>query len=436
MSNFSRRNFLKTSALGGAVLAAGLPKVHAAETDGVLKVALVGCGGRGRGAAVNTLNADPNVKIVAIADAFEANAKGAAEGLQAQFEDRVDLKDGVFWGLDAYKQAIDKADVALLCETPAFRARSLRYAVENDKHVFAEKPVATDAPGIRSVLESTEIAKKKGLTLVSGLCWRYDLNVKDMMERILDGAIGDVTSGRLTYLTSQLWKRPRQEGDTEMMYQVRNWYNYAWLSGDFNVEQHVHTLDKALWAMNDAAPVSCYGLGARMQRVEQPANGDIYDSMAAVFEYANGTTFYSLCRQQNGCWGENNAHFAGTKGFATVLGGARITDLDGKVIYQQKKVASDMYTLEHIEMYKSIRGKIDTINNGEYMAKSTMMGIMAREACYTGKRLTWEEMMKSDKSYAPSSYAWDGTPWNVQDEQGRYKIQVPGIGQVYHTVTR
>ncbi len=436
-ANNSRRVFLKSRTICGTLFT-GLTfgAVHAAGSD-VLKVGLVGCGGRGRGAAVNTLNADPNTKIVAIGDAFLPNAQGAAEGLKAAFEDRVELDDNsIFAGLDAYKAVVDKADVVLLCETPAFRARSMKYAVEQGKHVFCEKPVATDAPGIRSVLESTKLAKEKGLTVVSGLCWRYDLNVKDMMERVCGGEIGEITSGRMTYLTGKLWTRPRQEGDTEMMAQVRNWYNYAWLSGDFNVEQHVHTLDKALWAFGDQAPATCYGLGGRMQRVEQPAYGDIYDSMAAVFEYPNGATIYSLCRQQDGCWGENNAYFMGTKGIAKILGGGWIKDLDGKVVYEQKMVPSDMYTLEHVEMYKSIRGEVDTINNGEYMAKSTMMGIMAREACYTGARLTWDDMMKSEKSYAPSSYDWDGTPWNTPDEAGRVKVQIPGGGQVYHSVAR
>ena len=433
--SISRRNFLKTSAAGVATLSVAVPRVHAGESD-LIKVGLIGCGGRGRGAAANTLNADPNTKIVAVADAFMPNAQGAVEGLKTAFEDRIDVGDRVFAGLDAYKSVVEASDLVLLCESPGFRYRSLAYAVEQGKHVFCAKPVATDMLGIKSVMDSSQIAKEKGLTLVSGLCWRYDLNVKDIMQRVCDGAIGDITSARLTYLTSKLWTRPRQEGDTEMMAQVRNWYNYAWLSGDFNIEQHVHTLDKGLWVMGDVPPATCYGLGARMQRTEQPEYGDIYDSMASVFEYPNGTTFYSYCRQQDGCWGENQAYFAGTKGFARILGRGRITDLDGKVVYEQQPVSSDMYTLEHIELYKSIRGKIDTINNGDYMAKATMMGIMAREACYTGKKITWDDLLKSDMSYRPSSYDWDGTPWNMPDEQGRFKISVPGVGRVYHTVTR
>jgi hypothetical protein len=174
-----------------------------------------------------------------------------------------------------------------------------------------------------------------------------------------------------------------------------------------------------------------------MQRVEQPGYGDIYDSMAAVYEYSNGMTLYSYCRQQSDCWSENNARFAGTKGYvSSVLGRGVITDLDGKVIYERQNVPSDMYLIEHQELYKSIRGEIDTINNGDYMAKATMMGILGREACYSGARMTWDEAFNSDKSYAPSDYTENGVPVNVPDEQGRLKVQVPGLGSVYHTVSR
>ncbi|MBQ2684680.1 MAG: Gfo/Idh/MocA family oxidoreductase, partial [Thermoguttaceae bacterium] len=339
-----------------------------------------------------------------------------------------------FSGLECYKDIIPLCDVVLLCETPGFRPISLRAAVEAGKHVFCEKPVAVDAPGIKSVLESAEIAKKNNTNLVSGLCWRYDYNVRDMMQRVLDGAIGDIVSSRLTYLTSRLWTRPRVEGDTEMAFQVRNWYNFAWLSGDFNVEQHVHTLDKALWAMGNEPPVCAYGLGARMQRVEQPAYGDIFDSMATVFEYPNGVTHYSYCRQQNGCWGQNEAIFAGTKGTATILGEAVIKDYAGNIIYKQEKKPSDMYLIEHQEMYNAIKSG-EVINNGLYMARATMMGIMAREVCYSGARMTWDEAMELP-AIRPTGYTFESDPPTLPDGQGRYKVHVPGEGLAYHQVVR
>lgn len=434
--NLSRRRFIQASALGsvGAAALMNSGRVHAAENN-TLKIGLLGCGGRGCGALVNALSADPNTELVAVGDAFREKAEGALEGFREQFEDRIKVTDETtFDGLECYKKVIPLCDVVLLCETPHFRTLSLRAAVEAGKHVFCEKPVAVDAPGIRSVLESSEIAQKNGTNLVSGLCWRYDLNVKEMMQRVKDGAIGDVVGGRLLYLTGKLWKRDRKADDTEMKFQVRNWYNHAWLSGDFNVEQHVHTLDKALWAMGDVPPDAAFGLGARMQRVEQPGYGDIYDSMAAVFEYDNGVSFYSYCRQQDQCWNRNDAILMGTKGTAAILSGV-MTDFKGNVIYKQDKVSSDMYSLEHIEMFKAIReGR--AINNGVYMANATMMGIMARMVCYSGRRMTWAEAMADAESLAPTGYTWQDTPPNPPDANGRYKVSVPGMGKVWHQVIR
>ncbi|MBQ9874374.1 MAG: Gfo/Idh/MocA family oxidoreductase [Thermoguttaceae bacterium] len=433
----SRRVFINAKTIAGTVFTGLTLGVNAAEHN-ELKIGLIGCGGRGRGAAQNALTADKNCKIYALGDAFLPNAKAAVEALQQGFEDRIDVGDRVFGGLDAFKNVVDCCDVVLLCEPPGYRFRSLAYAVEKGKHVFCEKPVGTDSPTVRSVMESAKIAKEKGLTLVSGLCWRYDFNVQDIMKRVLGGEIGEITSARLTYLGGTGGPRKRLEGDSELMGQTRNWYYHAWLSGDFNVEQHVHTLDKGLWAMRDVPPATCYGLGGRMARVDQPGCGDIYDSMAAVFEYPNGTTLYSFCRQQRDCWNENQAYFIGTKGIACVglWGRGYIADLKGNVVYERKNLDAAMYVQEHIEMFKSIRGQIDTINNGDYMAKATLMGIMAREACYSGKKVTWDEILNSDKSYAPTEYSEDGIPWNVPDENGRLKIQVPGLGSVYHYVTR
>ena len=428
----SRRDFLKTSALAGVAISSvgAIRSVHAAENN-TLKIGLVGCGGRGRGAAVNALNADPNSKLVAVADAFENTAKNAATAIANEFEGRVDLKDTTFFGLEAYKKVIDLCDVVLLCETPHFRPLSLRYAVNAGKHVFCEKPVAVDGPGIRSVMESAKIAKEKNLNIVSGLCWRYDLNVQDMMKRVLDGAIGDILTVRETYLTSRLWTRPKTESDTEMMFQVRNWYNFTWLSGDYNVEQHVHSLDKALWAFKDEPPVSAYGVGGRMTRTDQPAYGDIYDSMGVVYEYADGRTIYAFSRQQDNCFNDVDDYFSGTLGNATILRG----QITGKNPYEQKKVPSDMYQLEHNELFNAIRnGKV--INNGDYMAKSTMLGILGREVCYTGKRIKWEDLLNSDIALTPDGYNADSNPPTLPDANGRYKVHLPGEGLGYHQVVR
>ncbi len=433
----SRRTFTKTGIALGAMGLMAAPRVHAAENN-IIRIGLVGCGGRGRGAAQNAMTADPNCVLVAVGDAFKDKAEGALEGLKAQFGDRVKVKpENIYDGLECYKGVLEQCDVILLCETPKFRPFSLAAAIKAGKHVFCEKPVASDAAGIRSVMESAKLAKAKGLNLVSGLCWRYDKNVNDIMSRIKDGLIGDIVSVQTNYLTGRLWTRPKLEGDTEMMAQVRNWYNFAWLSGDFNTEQHVHSLDKASWVMGDVPPIAAYGLGGRMARTDQPAYGDIYDEMAVVYEYANGKKVFSYCRQQNGCFNQTDDFFFGTKGTSNIIGGApKMCDYSGKVLYEQKKVPSNMYVLEHEALFAAIRsGGQQYINNGHYMAISTMLAILGRQACYTGKRVTWEEVMALPE-LKPTGFTWKDNPPTLPDAKGRYKVAVPGMGDVYHEVVR
>lgn len=440
----SRRDFLKRSALLGASTAAlGLmsarpPAVHAAESN-TLRIGLVGCGGRGRSAVVNALTVDPNIRLSAVGDAFPDQAR-LAVGLfkKSPFADRIDATpETTFDGLECYKQVIDQCDVVLLCEPPHFRPNSLKYAIEKDKHVFCEKPVAVDAPGIRSVLASSKAAAEKKLNLVSGLCWRYDLNVRDMMKRVHEGAIGDVLTVRENYLTGRLWTRKREEGDSEIKFQVRNWYYFAWLSGEFNTEQHIHSLDKGLWCFGDEAPAYAYAVGGRMARTDQPTYGDIYDSMGVVYEYEDGRTFFSFCRQQNDT-GFNNTddYFTGSGGTAVILSGL-IRDRKGNVLYQQKKVPSKMYELEHKALFGAIRsGGATYINDGDFMTKSTFLGILGREALYTGKRLKWSEELASEVALVPDGYTWESTPPTLPDEKGRYKVRVAGLGAVYHEVVR
>ncbi|MGL4593131.1 MAG: gfo/Idh/MocA family oxidoreductase, partial [Thermoguttaceae bacterium] len=219
----------------------------------------------------------------------------------------------------------------------------------------------------------------------------------------------------------------------EMMAQVRNWYNFNWLSGDYNVEQHVHSLDKALWTFGDKTPVSAYGIGARMARTDQPAYGDIYDAMSVVYEYEDGRTIYALSRQQDGCFNDVDDYILGTKGTATILRG----QITGENQYTQKKVPSAMYRLEHEALFDAIRSGGDRyINNGNYMANSTMLGIIGRLACYTGKKLSWQEALDMEIPVNPTGYSWNDSPPTLPDENGRYKINVPGMGLVYHQVTR
>lgn len=421
----SRRDFLKTStaALGGT-LAGGLTigrSAHAAE-DGTLKVGLIGCGGRGTGAAGNALNADPNTKLTAMGDAFGDRLQGSLNSLKTKYGDRAAVDpDHCFVGFDAYQKVLQSGvDVVILTEPPHFRPAHLKAAVEAGKHIFCEKPVAVDAPGVRSVLASSQEAQTKGLSLVSGLCWRYHRGVKATMERVLDGAIGDILSIQETYLTGELWHRGRKPDDTEMRYQMRNWYYFSWLSGDFNCEQHVHSLDKSLWAFHDEPPLRAWGTGGRQTRID-PKFGNIYDHHAVVYEYPNNVKVHSYCRQQNGCYRDVSDHFLGTKGHANILK----HQIDGENAWQFRGEGGNMYDLEHEALFQSIRSG-EPINNGLYMARSTMLAILGRMVTYTGQMITWDDALNSQQVLAPSSYTWDADPPVLPDENGHYPIAMPG----------
>ena len=423
----SRRDFMKTGAIASATAMAGLSLMrgaYAAE-DNKLRVGLVGCGGRGCGAAIEALSADPNTVLTAVGDAFKEKANNAVAAFKANDEcgSRVLVTpETTFDGLECYKKVIEACDVVLLCEAPHFRPNSFRAAVNAGKHVFVEKPVAVDIPGIKSVLETAKLAKEKNLNVVSGLCWRYHPAVIDIMTRVIDGQIGKLMNIDETYLTGRLWTRGREAGDTEIKFQVRNWYNFTWLSGDHNNEQHIHSLDKAVWANNDEAPVSAVGVGGRMCRVKQPDYGDIYDMFGIKYEFSSGVTCHAYCRQINGCYNNTDDYMYGTEGKATVLSNI----IEGKNPYKAT-AGGNMYLLEHVALFEAIRGKRDYINNGVYMANSTLMAIMGRMAAYTGKFLTYDEVMKDETSLSPSGYTWDSTPPTLPDENGRYNIALPGV---------
>ena len=297
---------------------AAISNAHAAGSD-VLRVGLIGCGGRGTGAAAQALRADSNVKLVAMADAFEDRLEQSLDILQKdeKVAGKLDVKpDHRFVGFDAYREVLDSGvDVVLLCTPPHFRPLHLRAAVEAGKHVFAEKPVAVDAPGVRSVLATCELAKKKGLSVVSGLCLRYDNGFRETVRRIHDGAIGEVVALFANDYRSGRWAKPRQPDWTDMQYQMRNWYNFTWLSGDFNVEQHVHFLDVCAWVMKDQYPVKAVGMGGR-QVLTEPEYGQIYDHFSVVYEYADGAKLFSNCRQQPRCKNDMSAQVIGTRGRA------------------------------------------------------------------------------------------------------------------------
>ena len=426
----SRRDFLKTTSAVAAAVLGGLAaprSVHAAGSD-VLRVGLIGCGGRGTGAALNALGADANCKLVAMADAFEDRLKSSlgqikANQLKVNRPEQVAVdRERCFVGFDAADKLLASGvNVVILTEPPHFRPQHLKAAVAAGKHVFFEKPVAVNAPGVRSVLATAEEAKKKGLNLVCGLCWRYDPGVRETMKRVLNGAIGKVLTMQETYLTGTLWERPRQPSWTEMVYQLRNWYYFAWLSGDFNNEQHVHSLNKASWAMGDAPPVRAWGLGGRQVRTD-PKFGDIFDHHAVVYEYANGATLYSFCRQMAGCYGDVSDIFVGERGKANILQHR----IEGANPWRYRGPNANMYDVEHAALFAAIRsGK--TINNGVYGARSTMLAILGRMVNYTGQALTWEQAINSRQLLAPARYAMDATPPTLPGSDGRYPVAVPGV---------
>lgn len=407
----SRRAFLKKSSTAlvvGGTLA--LEQAAHAAGDDVLKVGLVGCGGRGGGAAVNAMSADENVKLTALCEIFPDRLDDARSRLQRSLAEKYAVDDDhCFSGFDGYKQLMaTDVDVVLLCTPPHFRPAQLRAAIDAGKHVFCEKPVAVDATGVRSVLETSKLAREKNLSIVSGLCWRYDEGVRETVRRIKDGAIGNVQVIHENFLTQTLWHRGRQPEWSEMEYQLRNWLYFTWLSGDHIVEQHVHSLDKALWLMDDNPPSHCVGLGGRQVRTGEKW-GNIYDHFAVFYEWPNGAKTFAFTRQMRGCHGDVDDYVVGTKGQAVLLKHSITGENAWAYPRALRRKKPSMYDVEHRELFAGIRSG-NLINNGQYMSYSTMLAIMGREACYTGQKITWEDAIKSPQDRTPKNYEWGDVP--------------------------
>jgi predicted dehydrogenase len=408
---------LAAGALGPAC-AAVEPAVafHPGGTE-TLRVGLVGCGGRGTGAAVNAMRADPNARLVAMGDAFADHVEGSLRSLEAEDvapQLAVDAEHR-FTGFDAYRRVIDACDVVLLCTSPHFRPLHLRYAVEKGVHVFCEKPAAVDAPGVRSVLESARIAVEKRLSLVSGLCYRYESAKRETVARIQDGAIGEIRALQCTYNTGGLWHRGRQPAWSDMEWQMRNWLYFTWLSGDHVVEQHIHSLDKIAWVMG-GYPERCVASGGRAQRTD-PKFGNVYDHFNTVYTWPSGVKLFSSCRQWVNAAGDVSDHVWGTRGVAHLQQHA----IEGESPWRWRApegFADDMYQSEHDALFASIRAG-EPIANGEYMAHSTLMAIMARMAAYTGQEITWQQALASQEDLTPKSYEWG--PLDVAP------VAIPGV---------
>ena len=414
-----RRDFLKKTGTVAGVIAVGFPGIISGQTvTNALKLGLVGCGGRGNGAAAQALTADPNSELTAVADIDGAIVERAATRLRAseRFGARVKI-DQAFFGLDAYDKVINSGvDVVLLATPPGFRPQHLTAAVNANKHVFCEKPCATDSPGVREVMAAQKLAQTKNLALVSGMCWRYNNMIQDAVQQVRNGAIGRLVAHYSTYYTNPVKPIPpesaRPAGMSDIEWQIRNWYNFTWLSGDSLVEQAVHNADKIMWIMNDRPPVSAVAVGGRAV----PANGgNIYDHFAVNYVFSNGYRVFLANRQSTGCFNGTLDYVMGTDGTLMLGGGQpRIEGPDGKIKWQFQGEEYDMYQREHDVLFASIRSgkpKNDDLN----LATSTLLAIMGRHAAYTGQQVTWEQALNSQVSLVPKPLDWNA------------KHEVPGL---------
>jgi predicted dehydrogenase len=428
----SRREFVKNSALvAGGLLAVPLfsKANYFSGSDDVIKVALVGCGGRGTGAALQALLSKQNVKLVAMADAFRDRLDNCLKKLNgddeaASIQNRIDVpEERKFVGFDAYLKAIPLADVVILATPPGFRPIHFEEAVKQNKHVFMEKPVATDPAGIKKVLAAAEIAKQKKLNVVVGLQRRYQNSYKELYKR--KDQIGDITSAQAWWNNDGVWVKKRQYNQTEMEYQMRNWYYFVWLCGDHICEQHIHNIDVVNWFKN-GYPVKAQGMGGRQVR-KGKEYGEIFDHHYVEFQYADGSVLNSQCRHIPGTMAKVDELLIGTKG-KIACGAANITDNKGKVLYQfNKETENNPYQTEHDELFAAIAKGQYKFADAEIGAKSTMSTILGRMATYSGQVVEWDAALNSGLDLQPKTYDWNAMPPNVPNEEGLYAVATPGV---------
>ena len=420
----NRRHFIKTSTAAGIGLLGtlGLERaVHAASTD-TLKVALVGCGGRGSGAADQILNA-PNTKLVAVADVRPAQMQKSVDNLKTAHPNAVDVpKERQFAGLEGYQQAIAAADVVLLAAPPGFRPQHFDEAVRQGKHAFLEKPLATDAPGIRQLLAANEEAKKKNLKVCVGFQRHHKPNYLEAIKRIQDGAIGDVIALRVYWrggARAGLFKDP---GESELAYQLRNWYFYTWLSGDHIVEQHCHNIDVGNW-IKGTHPIRAHGVGGRQVRLGSE-HGQIFDHHSVEYEYADGTRMFSVCSQIPHLFGNVSEHASGTKGVADLKDDKATIIGANEWKYKGKNVNG--WQQEQLDFVEAIRANAN-FNELEYSAYSTMTAIMGRMATYSGRLIEWDEAFNSTLALVPKDIKDGDNPPVMPDAKGEYPVAIPGV---------
>jgi len=430
-SHVNRRNFLKTTstAVAGASVLGGLSIERSAFAAGndTLKVALIGCGGRGSGAADQALKTEGPLKLVAMADVFKDRLEDSLKNLSNIHKDKVDVPpDRQFIGFEGYKDAIALADVVILATPPGFRPMQFEEAVRQGKNIFTEKPVATDAPGVRRFLAAAAESKKKNLKVVVGLQRHYDEGYRETLKRLDDGAIGDIVAMRCYWNGSTPWVKHRADLEkqcghklTEMEYQMRNWYYFTWICGDHIVEQHIHNLDVINW-IKKGHPIRAQGMGGCEVR-KGLDNGEIFDHHAVEFEYGDGSRLFSFCRHIVGCWNSVSEHVIGTKGTCDV--GSHI--IRGPNQWRFRGEKRDPYQQEHDELFDAIRNNKPR-NDAEYGAHSTMTAILGRLCTYSGKMIEWEDAINSKISLMPEKLGFDAEPKVLPDGNGLYKLAVPG----------
>jgi len=430
----TRRDFLKNATLiGGGLMASPLISNanYFSGSEEVIKVAVVGCGGRGTGAAMQALSSKQNVRIVAMCDAFKDNLDKCHKELSeeinnsiGQLKTRLDVpEERRFTGFDGYQKAIALADVVILATPPGFRPIHFEEAIKQGKHVFMEKPVATDPAGVQKVLATAAIAKEKKLNVVVGLQRHYQNSYRELFKR--KDMIGDIVAAQAWWDNDGVWVRPRKDGQTEMEYQMRNWYYFNWLCGDHITEQHIHNLDVINW-FKGGYPVKAQGFGGRQVR-KGKEHGEIFDHHYVEFEYADGSILNSQCRHMPGTMSKVDELFIGTKG-KIACGAANIKDHKGNLLYQyDTKQENNPYQTEHDELFAAIVKGEYKFADAENGAKSTMTSILGRMATYSGQSISWDKAIHSGIDIHPKVYAWNAQPPVVPGPDGYYPIAIPGV---------
>jgi myo-inositol 2-dehydrogenase/D-chiro-inositol 1-dehydrogenase len=417
----SRRDFLRSSATGLSWLPAGAGYLAGSDT---IRIGLVGCGGRGEAAALNAMNADRGVQLVAMADLLMDRIQEKRTALKLRKPEQVAVSDErCFAGFDAYRRVIESSDVVLIANAAKFHPMHLRAAVEAGKHVFVEKPHAIDPAGAKVVAAACELARAKKLCVVSGLQSRYHPGYREAVQRVREGAIGRIVSIEENFLRAPYVLYPRRPGLTEVEYQGSNQYHFHWLSGDDVPQSLIHNLDRASWVLGDAAPLKCHGMGGR-STLRGEIYGSVFDHHAVVYEFPEQVRLYAFCRTIPNCYNETSSLLFGSKGRASLLE----MRIRGETNWDYQGAKANPYDLEHVALFEAIRsGK--PLNNGDYMVRSSLIAIMGQISCYTGQEITWEQISASDFYFPPKpeEVRKDMEPPVRPDAEGIYPVFLPGL---------